>query len=114
MKLLACGGRDYCDRQAAFAALDAVHARRQVTLLIAGGARGADRLAEEWADSRGIPKMILPAEWDKHGKAAGMIRNRQILALKPDGVIAFPGGRGTADMVRISKAAGVKVWLPYG
>lgn len=114
MKLLVCGGRDFNDERAIFAALDAIHANRTVTLLIAGGAAGADALAEDWAVARGIPTSIHPAQWAKHGKSAGPIRNREMLALKPDGVVAFPGGRGTADCIRAATELGITVWRPLG
>src|SRR3990167_8220903 len=79
------------------------------TLLIEGGAAGADRLAREWAESLGILVETVPAEWDKWGKAAGAIRNRVMLQKAPDLVIAFAGCRGTADMMRQARAAGVPV-----
>jgi len=51
-----------------------------------------------------------PAEWDKFGRRAGPLRNEQMLREgKPDVVVAFPGGRGTAHMVRIAKEAGIDV-----
>ena len=57
-----------------------------------------------------MPVSIYPADWDKHGKAAGPIRNKQMIDEgKPDLVIAFPGGRGTAGAVRLAKFAGVTV-----
>jgi len=75
-----------------------------------GMARGADMLAWQWAHDFGIPTCEFPADWDRHRRSAGTIRNEQMLREgKPDLVIAFPGGRGTAHMVRIAKAAGVPV-----
>ena len=115
MKLLVCGGRDYTDRAALCAALDRVHARRGIELIIHGAARGADTLAAEWAKVRGIPSRPFPALWDVDGKAAGFIRNQRMLDCgKPDGLAAFPGGRGTADMINRARSAGVPVWQPYG
>lgn len=109
MKVLVCGGRDYADRDKVFGVLDGCLAAGEVSVVIHGGARGADSLAHEWAISRGIPPAVFPALWSEHGKAAGMIRNRQMLAERPSLVIAFPGGRGTANMVGIAKKAGVPV-----
>ena len=114
MILLACGGRDFTDRDAVFRALDRAHAKRPVTMLIHGAARGADTLAGEWADDRGILSAAVKALWDKHGRqAAGPIRNRGMLELRPDAVVAFPGGAGTADMMTAAREAGVLVWEPY-
>lgn len=116
MILLACGGRTYHDRAAVFQALDRVHAKRPVTLLVHGGAAGADSLAADWARERGIACRsftISKHEWRVNGRAAGPMRNARMLAeARPDGVVAFPGGAGTADMVRQARAAGVPVWRP--
>ena len=110
MKILVCGGRDYTDRDAVFSFLDQLSG---VTRVIHGGARGADTLAGEWADARDITCDMYPANWDKYGKAAGAIRNQQMLdEARPDAVVAFPGGRGTADMVARATLAGVPVWRP--
>ena len=113
MKLLVCGGREFTDRDFVFATLDRVDARRQVFLLIHGAARGADTLAEEWAKARGVSYAPNPARWAELGRRAGPIRNQEMLDLwAPDGVVAFPGGAGTADMVARARAAGVTVWVP--
>ena len=103
-RLLVCGGRDYRDRGAAFAALDGAKsaAEKQGLSLhvVQGGAEGADGLAREWAQARCVPFTTYPANWNRDGKSAGPIRNQQMIETEPDAVLAFPGGRGTADMVR--------------
>jgi hypothetical protein len=118
MRVLVCGGRDFADRDTVFRALDLLHERRGIDALIQGAADGADRWAAEWAFERGIPCASFPADWEMHGRAAGPIRNAQMLTEgKPNAVVAFPRqdgqiGRGTADMVRQAEAAGLKVWWP--
>ena len=108
MRLLVCGGRDLGNLHAVWAALDLLHAVRPVTHLIHGAARGADTLAARWAAARHIPATPFPADWSK-GLGAGHARNAQMLTEgRPDLVVAFPGGRGTADMVRRARAAGVE------
>lgn len=108
MRVLVCGGRDYADKLELWRALDAWDPA--ITEVISGMARGADAFAAEWAEEHEIPLHRFPADWDTHGKAAGPIRNQRMLDEgKPDVVVAFPGGRGTADMVRRAEAAGVKV-----
>lgn len=105
--VLVCGGRDFADRDGVFRTLDTINAAaNQITLLVHGGAPGADTLAGEWAKDRGIPCRVYPADWKSHGKAAGPKRNQQMLdEAQPQMVLAFPGGRGTADMVRRARTA---------
>jgi hypothetical protein len=113
VRILVCGGRDYANRNAVFAALDRVAYERGISVIIHGAARGADTLAADWAKARNVPALPFPAEWALHGKAAGPIRNQRMLDEgRPDGVVAFPGGNGTADMVRRAEDAGIKVWKP--
>ena len=109
MKVLVTGGRHYEDGVTLFRVLGEIHTSRGISLLIHGDASGADRLAGEWADINDVPVEAFPADWKQHGRAAGPIRNREMLARKPNLVIAFPGGRGTADMVRQAKSAGIPV-----
>jgi predicted Rossmann-fold nucleotide-binding protein len=113
--VIVCGGRDYKNLAAVEHALTVLHARRTITQLIEGGAQGADRLAREWAKKVGVHVETEEADWKRYGPAAGPIRNGLMLSRwKPDGVVAFPGGRGTADMIAQAKRAGVKVWSPCG
>jgi hypothetical protein len=110
IKVLVCGGRDYQDRAAVFSALDLLATENGgIRLLIQGGATGADELAAHWARARAVPCLNVPANWEKYGKAAGPIRNTAMLGYRPDVVLAFPGGKGTANMVDQARLAGVKV-----
>ena len=112
MRVLVCGGRNYCDQDYIWntlTALDVSHG--PFTCLIHGAATGADTEAMIWAQTvKGVKHAPFVAEWVKYGKAAGAMRNQRMLREgKPDLVVAFPGGIGTANMVRIAKAAGVEV-----
>jgi hypothetical protein len=98
MRVVVCGGRFYDDQDTVFNCLDAIHASFPITFLIEGGARGADALANLWARTRKIPFHTEQAKWKKYGRSAGAIRNNEMLMLKPDFVIAFPGGPGTKLM----------------
>lgn len=109
MKHLVCGGRDYTNKAHVCSVLSAIHAKRGISILIHGAAPGADTLAGEWAMERGIHAASVPALWDRYGPAAGPKRNEAMLLLKPDGLVAFPGGRGTDGMVRLAKNAGITV-----
>lgn len=114
LKILVTGGREYSNRPFVFSALDHVHHARGISLVIHGAARGADTIAGEWAASRGVEQMpfpISPEEWRRLGLVAGPMRNHRMLLIgKPDGVIAFRGGAGTADQVRRSILEGIPVW----
>lgn len=113
MRVLVCGGRDFkgiADISFLSDKLDNVHRNEGISLVIAGGQKGADFYAICWAKYTRVEFKEFPADWDTHGDAAGPIRNKQMLDEgKPDLVIAFPGGRGTADMVRQAKRAKVEV-----
>lgn len=111
MRVLVCGGRDYSDREHVYAELTRLHAEsKDFWFLIHGAARGADTLAAEWAEWIGVPHQAFRADWKRLRKAAGAIRNQQMLDEgKPDLVVAFPGGVGTADMIRRAERAGIRV-----
>lgn len=110
MKVLVCGGRDYTNRQFLFDVLDGVHSQTPISLVIEGGATGADRLARSWAIARGIAFQTFEANWKLYGGRAGPVRNAKMLRDgKPDLVVAFPGLLGTPHMVKIATDAGVRV-----
>ena len=110
LRVLVCGGRRYRDNAAVWGKLNLLHADKGIAAIIQGGAAGADMLAEKWAVANDIPCMTFRADWDAHGPAAGPIRNQAMLVRgKPDLVVAFPGGKGTADMVWQATNAGVPV-----
>lgn len=106
MRVLVCGGRGYADREEVFAALDYY----DPCVVIAGGAKGADTLARDWAVLRERVHHIYPAQWKRYGRSAGPIRNCFMLEdSKPSLVLAFPGGNGTAHMIAIAEEAGIEV-----
>ena len=107
MRVLVCGGREFANRQMLDETLNRLHLDRGVTLIISGGARGADTMAEWWARAEIVPCDVYQADWTGLGRKAGPIRNQRMLdEAKPDLVVAFPGGKGTADMVRRGRQAG--------
>ena len=111
MKVIVCGGRAYSNRQRVFDVLDVLHAKTPITLIIHGGATGADNLAYEWAMKRHVACAAFQADWANYGRAAGPIRNALMLEERPAMVVAFPGGRGTLDMVQRAMDAHVLVLL---
>lgn len=110
-RLLVCGDRHWTDEKAIVRVLKHYHSD---TVIIHGGAPGADTLAGQFGKRAGFEVIVFSAEWDKHGKAAGPIRNRRMLEEgKPNRVIAFHPdlrkSKGTADMLRQARAAGIDV-----
>lgn len=114
-RVLVCGGRNYRDRDHIHNTLCYLDAERgPITCIIHGAATGADHEGMIWAQlmatARKVTHAPFVADWHEHGKAAGPIRNQRMLDEgKPDLVLAFPGGRGTADMTRRARAAGIEV-----
>ena len=106
LRVLVCGGRDYDDSQHVWETL----AQINIAAIAHGGAPGADKHADYFCSQHGLPVYAYYADWKRYGKLAGPIRNKQMLDdFGPDLVVAFPGGRGTAHMVGIARAAGVEV-----
>lgn len=114
-----CGGRTFGykfvngvkvrDVEETNVAIDAVK-MFEPTIIIQGDAKGGDEIGVFTAETLRIPCLNFPADWDKYGKAAGYIRNKQMLDEgKPDLVVAFPGGKGTTNMVKLAGCAGIKV-----
>jgi hypothetical protein len=115
LTLIVCGGRDFRNVSAVFHALFNLQEKRGIVKIKHGDCpTGADYFARRWGEMEGIEVQAFPADWTEHGKAAGPIRNQQMVDSGADGCVAFPGGRGTADMVRRAEAAGIKVWKPFG
>lgn len=109
--VLVCGGRKF-DDWGVFTREMVAASNRLGTIrrILHGGASGADTFARHLAKAWQLPAEEYAAEWSKYGRSAGPIRNQRMLDEgKPDFVVAFPGGRGTADMVQRARAAGVEV-----
>lgn len=102
MKILICGDRYWRDKEAIAESLSLLADSN--TVVIHGGAQGADSLGGEAAKEFGLEVIVVPAEWDRYGKAAGPIRNRKMLDMEPDVVLAFHSdlkkSKGTKDCVK--------------
>lgn len=106
MRLLITGGREYADEAMVRQIIELLNP----TVIIHGGAPGADYLAEKVGMALNIPRLEFKADWDKHGRAAGPLRNaKMIRESNPTLCVAFPGGRGTADCVAKCRKAGLPV-----
>jgi len=107
MRIIVTGGRDYCDFEVVMNELNAL--LPSLGTIVHGGARGADSLAEEWCQAAGVVSEVHPADWQVHGRPAGMIRNREMAKLGADLCLAFPGGKGTLGMINEARKAGIPV-----
>ncbi len=113
--LLVCGGRHFSAHSKLFATLDHL----KPSLVITGTYElhttplhritGADELALTWCRMNGIQSAMCEANWDFFNRAAGPIRNRNMLMLNPTAVLVFPGGTGTANMKKVALATGIHV-----
>ncbi|MCT0215436.1 DUF2493 domain-containing protein [Synechococcus sp. CS-1330] len=125
--IAAGGGRDLAwPQQRVAAELLARSSGRLVHLLLHGGARGADAAIGRAAQQLGWSALVMPAQWQLHGRAAGPIRNRELLeqavaravARSSPGcltsvlVVAFPGGAGTASLVREARRMASRSAMP--
>lgn len=104
---LFCGSREWADREAIVADLSGLP---DGSVIIEGGARGADRLAKVEAIALGFHIATVTAQWSRYGRKAGPLRNAAMLALHPDVVYAYTlGTPGTENMMLLARAAGVPV-----
>lgn len=127
LAVIVCGSRNWTDAEVIRADLDRLTQRYEDILVIEGGAPGADRIAGEWCEvgavlpCRLVLHQQIPADWEKHGKAAGPIRNQQmlerLLRFQEEGwdvavwAYPLPDSRGTKDMINRAWGAGVPVWV---
>lgn len=111
MRVLICGSRDWND---------AAMIRNDIckfpagTVIIEGEARGADSIARDVAITLGFEVLRFPADWDRYHRAAGVIRNQQMLDEgRPDLVVAYhddiENSKGTRDMIARARKAGIRV-----
>jgi len=115
MRVLVCGSRDFTDYHLIDEALEGLRRSKSVSVLIEGGALGADRFARYWAAAHDIPIETYNAAWVQRGQSAGPQRNARMLREgKPDLVLAFINkpieqSRGTFNMVLQARRSGVPV-----
>jgi len=123
MRVIVCGGRDYgknpdgsandVEMDFLFNFLTELLIKHPDMVVIQGEARGADRLAKNWAEFINVPVVSFPANWVLYGKLAGPIRNLQMIQEgKPDLVVAFRGGAGTRDMIKQAMQYDIEVLTP--
>ena len=115
MKLIIAGGRKFNPTGRDILALNWISSNFEITEVVSGCCTGADEIGEDWADSLEIPCVRFPADWKKHGDAAGPIRNKQ-MAKYADAAYLFPGGKGTSNMAKEAIKAGITLiqHKPFG
>lgn len=115
MRVIIAGGRDYADADTLRSILDRAYQKwkDKNLMVITGGARGADTLAETWAVSKGIHTRRFEADWGRYGKLAGPFRN-SAMAWFANYLVAFPGHNGTQNMITIAKAGGLQTYVING
>lgn len=114
VRVIVCGGRDFQNRSLCFESLESVLSAYESLEIVSGHAKGVDTFGEEYAKEHGIKVSIFKPDWKQYGRAAGPIRNRQMLeyALETSAVIvAFWDGvsKGTKNMIEQAKKAGATV-----
>lgn len=110
-RVIIAGGRDFNDYELLTSTMDLLLSNVHDSItVVCGKARGADTLGEQYAMEHGYDVAYFPADWDKHGKAAGFIRNEQ-MAQNADALVAFWDykSRGTQNMIQLAKRYGLKV-----
>lgn len=106
MKTIIAGSRTFAD----YVMLHRECMQHPITEVVSGGAPGADRLGERWAEARALPVTKFPADRSKHGRKAGPIRNEK-MARYAEALVAFWDGesKGTKNMIDLALKYGLKV-----
>ena len=104
MKIAVIGSRGFNDYELLKYKLDKIHERKPITIIVSGGAKGADKLGEKWAKENNIETLIFYPDWNQYGKKAGFLRNEDIIK-NSDAVVACWDGesRGTQHSIKLSK-----------
>lgn len=122
LRILVTGSRDWTDVRAVESALYAAlheHMDQDLVVVHGGCPTGADQFAAQWARMTNVYDLrvrqeVHPADWSKHGRAAGPIRNKEMVEAGADLCLAFirNNSRGASGTVEMARQAGipVKIW----
>jgi hypothetical protein len=114
VKIIVCGSASFDDRTKVRNALDRLHARREIVLLMHAGNPGPDAHAGEWAGDRGVPLKVFPPTNQRNRHADDDQRRFEMFREGPTGIVAFSGDFFTQDLLEEAEAQGIKPWRPYG
>lgn len=112
MRTIIAGGRDCYSQMVLQKALK--NCGWKPSVVLCGGARGADTLGRNWAEDNDIPVELYPAEWNKRGKSAGFFRNIQ-MGDQAEALIALWDGKskGTAHMIKVAQHRALRIFIQY-
>lgn len=108
VQLLVCGNRYYKDYKKVIEVLDGFNIRE----IVHGGCTGADSIAGEYAKTNNIKETVFNAKWSCYGRAAGPIRNKEMVEYVSDDciLVAFDSsGKGTTNMIKLAKERGLYI-----
>lgn len=110
LRVIIAGGRNYHNYDTVVEAIN--ECQFPIASIVSGGAKGVDALGEQYASNMNLPLQVYYPDWDKHGRAAGPIRNRK-MAENADALIAIWDGesRGTKNMIETAKKLGLLVYV---
>jgi hypothetical protein len=110
MKVIIAGGRDYHNYDTLVEAIK--EAQFEISTVVSGGAKGVDALGEQYAENMNLQLNVYAADWERHGRAAGPIRNRK-MAENAEALIAIWDGesRGTKNMIETATKLGLLVYV---
>lgn len=122
LRVIVAGGREFnnFDRLCKFcdSVINGFKTKDTIVTIISGNAIGTDRMGEQYAQLRGYNLKIIPADWFKLGRSAGIIRNKQMaeyaISDNANGIlIAFWNGasRGTGNMIQIARTNRMDVFI---
>lgn len=112
MKTIIAGTRTIANPALVAQAIRASSWAAQITEVVSGKAPGVDTLGEQWAHARGLPVVEFPADWDRHGKAAGPIRNEAMACYADALILVWDGvSPGSANMLKIARQRGLRVYV---
>lgn len=110
MKTIIAGSRTITNQKLVDSVITAAQKHFQIQEVVSGTARGVDLCGETFATQNNIPIKRFPADWNKHGRAAGPIRNEQMAQYADALILIWDGkSRGAASMLRLARKYNLKI-----
>lgn len=114
MKLAIVGSRNFTDYNMMCKFIESKFDISDIDAIVSGGAKGADKLAERFAANHNLLLLVKEADWKHYGRAAGPMRNKQIIG-EADAVVAFPShsSKGTLNSMNLARKACKRLEVMY-